>query len=157
MIPYRSSCALICWNQPRIRAPHGGPLSHLPPACAARWSLTFSVAQRHLWNFYLAPVKMSGCKLLNFILMSCFSGIIPLHLKRWPIYCLCKKMTIKSMLRNSPKSIKVFCNVNGSVGLRGVSSCRPEWMPGSSKGTFFLLLACSPPSAKFIQDRKSVV
>lgn len=95
-----------------------------------------------------------GCLLLNFILMSCFSGIITLHQKCWPIYCLCKKMTIKSMLHNSPKSIKVFCNVNGSVGLRGVSSCRPEWMPGSSKGMFFILLACSLLTAKFIHSKK---
>lgn len=54
---------------------------------------------------------------------------------------LVQKMTIKSMLNNSPKSIKVFCNINGSVGLRGVSSCWPEQ---TSEETFFSYQPANP-------------
>ena len=52
-----------------------------------------------------------------------------------------KKMILKSMLHNSPEPIKVFCNVNGLVSLRGVTSCWPEWTPDSSQGTYYLLSA----------------
>lgn len=67
---------------------------------------------------------------------------------------LVQKDDNKINVDNSPEPIKVLCNVNGSVSLRGVISCWPEWTLDSSEGTFYLLSAHEPSSAKFSHSEK---
>lgn len=141
-------------GQPGIAAGHSTPYhgaTSASPSCP-RSTLIFNLFSSSETSLGLphGSCQNVGPLTINFILMSCFWGIITLYLKSQPVYSLCKKTTIKSMLHNSPKPIKVFYNVNGSEGLRDVSSCWAEWTPSFSKRTFFLLYQPATPVCQIL-------